>query len=133
MQNWTRLKDLKIPKKGDPMASGDSDSESDSSLSDSPTVVYSTAPTPQLAWDLEARNSKIHTHIIWLLDMIRASFVVPCLENPELLDKESEELRKNTEKNFEFLTECDGELLKGNPGLLYKRSKDLRKKSREKF
>jgi len=100
MQNWTRLKDLKIPKKGDPMASGDSDSESDSSLSDSPTVVYSTAPTPQLAWDLEARNSKIHTHIIWLLDMIRASFVVPCLENPELLDKESEELRKNTEKNF---------------------------------
>ena len=37
MQNWTRLKDLKIPKKGDPMASGDSDSESvDSSEQEDP-------------------------------------------------------------------------------------------------
>ena len=72
MQNWTRLKDLKIPKKGDPivievrLASGDSDSESDSSLSDSPTVVYSTAKIHKKyssAWDLNARNSKIHDHI----------------------------------------------------------------------
>jgi len=95
----------------------------DDSESDSPTVVYSTVGENwkiQSAWDLEARNSKIHDHISWLLGEIRAAFEVQCFENSELLDKlsedlrkktrqrykEREDLRKNTERIFGFLTEC---------------------------
>jgi len=106
----------------------------DDSESDSPTVVYSTVGENwkiQSAWDLEARNKKINLHINWLLGEIRTAFEVQCFENPELLDKESEYLRKN----FEFLTESETnfELLRGNPRQRYQEREGLRKNTESIF